>query len=192
MEGEGLKEVTNPSSLFLSERKEAVSGTSIAATLEGSRPLLIELQALVTSSGLAMPRRTSVGMDATRVSLLAAILEKHLKLTLAEQDLFFNVSGGLRLSDPACDLAAAAAIWSSFEEKALPLGWVLIGELGLTGEVRRVSQVEIRIEEAKRLGFKAMVLPQSTPQAILGRAIADSHLKIITISRVDELKRIFI
>jgi DNA repair protein RadA/Sms len=191
MDGEGLREVTNPSSLFLSERKEALPGTAIAAPLEGSRPLLVELQALVSPSGLAIPRRTSVGIDSARVSLLAAILEKHMKLSLAEQDLFFNVAGGLRLNDPACDLAAAAAIWSSAEDRALPLEWIFIGELGLTGEVRRVSQTDLRIEEARRLGFKTVVLPQNTPKSVLDAFSSDTKLKIRLISKIDEIPRLF-
>jgi DNA repair protein RadA/Sms len=195
MDGEGLREVTNPSALFLCERKESLAGTAVAAPLEGSRPLLVELQALVTPSGLAVPRRTSVGLDSSRVSLLAAILEKHLKVSLAEQDLFFNVAGGLRLSEPACDLAAAAAIWSSAEERPLPLQWVLIGELGLTGEVRRVAQTDLRLEEARRLGFKRILLPENTPQTVLKKyteSFSDnSHLKLSFISKIEDLPKIF-
>jgi DNA repair protein RadA/Sms len=123
--------------------------------------------------------------------LLAAILEKHMKLPLAEQDLFFNVAGGLRLNEPACDLAAAAAIWSSAEDRALPLGWVFLGELGLTGEVRRIPQADLRVEEARRLGFKTVVLPRSTPQNLLERYAGDSQLKIILLGQVEELPKIF-
>jgi DNA repair protein RadA/Sms len=187
MDGEGLREVGNPSSLFLSERKHPVPGTAIAASLEGSRPILVELQALVSASGLAVPRRTSVGIDPSRIALLAAVLEKHMKLTLAEQDLFFNVSGGLRLNEPSCDLAAAAAIWSSAEDRPLPLGWIFIGELGLTGEVRRVPQSDIRIEEAKRLGFQQVVIPKNTPQLILDRYSSDNAIKVNLISHIHEL-----
>ncbi len=184
MDGEGLREVTNPSSLFLSERKTPVEGTSIAASLEGSRPILVELQALVAKSGLAVPRRTSVGMDTQRISLLAAILERHMGLTLAQMDLFFNVAGGLRLSEPACDLAAAAAIFSSYEEKAFPSDWVFMGELALTGEVRRVSQMDVRLLEAKKLGFKTAVISANTPKPIMER---DWGLKLKSISKVREL-----
>jgi DNA repair protein RadA/Sms len=191
MDGEGLREVSNPSQLFLSERTQPVAGTAVTASLEGTRPLLVELQALVASSGLAVPRRTAVGMDYSRVSLLAAILEKHMKLPLAEQDLFFNVAGGLRLSEPACDLAAAAAIWSSASERAIPQGWLFIGELGLTGEVRRVSHSDIRIEEAMKLGFKTLVLPANTPKSVLDRVVSDGKIKSILVSRVDELPKIF-
>ncbi len=191
MDGEGLREVVNPSSLFLSERTEAIAGTSIAAPLEGTRPLLVELQALVTPSGLAVPRRTSVGIDSSRISLIAAILEKHMKLPLAEQDLFFNVAGGLKLNEPACDLAAAAAIWSSSQDKKLPLGSVFIGELGLTGEVRRVPQSESRIQEASRQGFKTIVLPKSTPKALLEKIQRDKKTNLFLISRIEELKTLF-
>ena len=191
MDGEGLAEVTNPSALFLSERKEAVSGTAVGVPLEGSRPLLVEFQALVNRSGLAVPRRTSVGIDGTRISLLAAILEKHMKLNLAEQDLFFNIAGGLRITEPACDLAAAAAIWSSAEERAIPLGWAFIGELGLTGEVRRVPQSDLRVEEARRQGFKSVVLPKSTPNQILDRIAINSPIRIVLISRIEELPKVF-
>jgi DNA repair protein RadA/Sms len=195
MDGEGLREVSNPSSLFLSERKAPVPGTAIAASLEGSRPLLVELQALVTPTSLAVPRRTSVGIDGPRISLIAAILEKHMRLQLAEQDLFFNVAGGLKLSEPACDLAAAAAIWSSFEERAFPADCVFLGELGLTGEVRKVGQLDQRIEEAKKLGFKTLVVPRGSYDA-LGDSLRErlkksSGLRLLPISRVDEIPAIF-
>ncbi len=187
MDGEGLREVSNPSSLFLSERKSPVSGTAVSALLEGSRPLLVELQALVTESPLAVPRRTAVGFDGPRISLIAAILEKHMRLKLAEQDLFFNVAGGLKIDEPACDLAAAAAIWSSLEDRAFPSDWVFLGELGLTGEVRKVSSIEQRIEEAKKLGFKTLVIPRSSAEKLK----KDSGLRLIPISRVDEIPSVF-
>lgn len=158
MSEDGLQEVSNPSSLFLNDRKESVPGISIATSMEGSRPILVELQALVSQSHIAMPRRTSVGMDHNRISLLSAIIERHMGVVLSDQDLYFNVAGGLRLSEPACDLGAAAAIWSSFRGVALSSQWVWVGELGLTGEVRRVSQPETRIEEAKKLGYERVIL----------------------------------
>lgn len=186
MEGEGLREVTNPSALFLSERSSPVSGTAVAASVEGSRPILVELQALVAPSPLAQPRRTAVGMDGARIALIAAILERHVKVSLAQKDLFFNVSGGLRLSEPACDLAAAAAIWSSAVSAAVPQNWVMLGELGLTGEVRRVSQPEARLEEAKKLGFQAAVLPKSVMERV-GRF---SGMKLYPVSRIEDLAQI--
>lgn len=187
MDGEGLREVSNPSSLFLSERKSPVPGTAVSASLEGSRPLLVELQALVSPTSLAVPRRTAVGFDGPRISLIAAILEKHMRLKLAEQDLFFNVAGGLRIAEPACDLAAAAAIWSSFEEKAFPNDWIFLGELGLTGEVRKVPSLEQRIEEAKKLGFKTLVVPRGSAEK-LGKT---AGIRLIPISRVDEIPGVF-
>jgi DNA repair protein RadA/Sms len=186
MDAEGLKEVTNPSSLFLSERKEPVSGVAITASLEGSRPLLVELQALVVPSGLAMPRRTAVGMDSSRLSIIAAILERHMGLPLMQKDLFFNVSGGLKISEPAVDLAAAAAIWSSVEEISLPGNWLFLGELALTGEVRRAPLMEVRIAEAKKLGFSTVVVPENTPKKVL----AGAGLTVHTVARVRDLPRL--
>jgi DNA repair protein RadA/Sms len=192
MEGEGLAEVSNPSSLFLSERKEAVSGTAITSSMEGSRPLLIELQALVAPSGLAVPRRTSVGMDSSRISLIAAILERHMRVKLAQNDLFFNVAGGLKLSEPACDLAAAAAIWSSVEERALPPDWVWMGELGLTGEVRRIGQIDSRLTEAGKLGFTTAVIPEATPRALLERwkTANKDGVRLKTVARVSDIGKV--
>lgn len=186
MDGEGLREVANPSSLFLSDRATPVPGTAVSASLEGSRPLLVELQALVTSSTLAVPRRTSVGIDGNRIALIAAILEKHMRLSLAEDDLFFNVAGGMRLSEPASDLAAAAAIWSSVEEQPIPSDWLFIGELGLTGEVRRVTQVDLRVDEAVKLGFKTLVLPRT----LLERVGKRGGIRLLPITRIDELPKL--
>jgi DNA repair protein RadA/Sms len=189
MDAEGLREVPNPSMLFLAERKEPVAGTAVSASLEGSRPILAELQALVAPSGLAVPRRTAVGMESSRVSLIAAILEKHMRLSLAQHDLFFNVAGGLRLSEPACDLAAAAAIWSSAVDIAVPNGWIFIGELGLTGEVRRVSQIEARIEEARKLGFKTIVVPKTSIDQL---SKFSGGLRLVPLQSVEELPKLFI
>lgn len=185
MDGEGLREVSNPSSLFLTERKEPVAGTATTASVEGTRPLLVELQALVVPSPLAVPRRTAVGMNDSRIALIAAILERHMGLKLADEDLFFNVAGGLRLAEPACDLAAAAAIWSSHEELAFPGDWLFIGELGLTGEVRKVSQMEMRVQEAKKLGFKTLIVPAAT-----SKLSSFKDLKILPIERIAQLKNL--
>lgn len=191
MDGEGLREVANPSQLFLNDRKEALPGVAITCSLEGSRPLLVELQALVTPSGLAMPRRTAVGFDHSRISLLAAILEKHLKLPLAQQDLFFNVVGGLKLSEPACDLAAAMAIWSSIAEKPIPTGWLCLGEVGLTGEMRRVSQLELRLQEAHRLGFQTAIIPENTPTTLLEKIKKQHSMRLILLGRIERLRNFF-
>jgi len=186
MSAEGLNEVTNPSQLFLSDRTQPVSGTAIACSIEGSRPLLVELQALVSPSPLSMPRRTAVGMDYSRIALIAAILERHMHVTLAQQDLFFNVAGGLSLSEPACDLAAAAAIWSSQTEQAWPENWIFMGELALTGEVRRVPHIDVRLEEAKKLGFKTAVIPASSAET----ARKVKGIEIIPVSKIKDLSGI--
>lgn len=183
MQSDGLQEVKNPSSLFLNEHHRSVSGTAIAATMEGTRPLLIELQALVSTSPLAIPRRTSVGMDSNRIALIAAILERHMKTSLAQKDLFFNVAGGFRLNEPACDLAAAVSIWSSLRDHPLPLDWVFIGELGLTGEVRRVSLVEARLEEAKKLGFQTAVVSRG----MMDRCKQIKGIRLIAVSEISDL-----
>ena len=161
MTSDGLIDVANPSALFLSERQEQAMGTAITATLEGSRPLLVELQALCVPSPFATPRRTSVGLDSQKLAILTAVLEKHVGVSLVNQDLFFNVAGGLRLSEPACDLASMAAIHSAIREIPIPSSMVFLGEVGLTGEVRKVSQIEIRVEEAKKLGFQQVIVPAS-------------------------------
>jgi DNA repair protein RadA/Sms len=189
MTAEGLQEVLNPSSLFLSERKNKISGTAIAASLEGTRPIFVELQALIVPSGLALPRRTAVGIDSARLSLLAAILERHLGITFSQQDLFFNVAGGLRISEPGCDLAACAALWSSRQNIALPNDWVWIGEVGLTGEVRKVPQMGLRLQEAKKLGFKTAVIPESSLKTL--QSNDRNSVQILPIERIDSITKCF-
>jgi DNA repair protein RadA/Sms len=186
MTSDGLVDVANPSSLFLSERTEQAMGTAIVATLEGSRPLLVELQALCVPSPFATPRRTSVGIDSQKLGILTAVLEKHVGATLLNQDLFFNVAGGLRLTEPACDLASMAAIFSAIRERPVPSSRVFLGEVGLTGEVRKVSQIEIRVEEAKKLGFKEIVLPASQ----LDRVKKIKGIELVPISHVSRLQEL--
>ncbi len=184
MDGEGLKEISNPSSLFLGERKDPVQGVAVTAALEGTRPLLVELQALATKSTLAMPRRTAVGLEHSKLSLLSAILEKHLKIPLYELDLFFNVAGGLKLSEPASELAACAAIWSSYEERALPNHSVFMGEVSLTGEIRRIAFPEVRVSEAKKLGFKNIFLPQGS----LERCQKISGIELVGLTHIHQFQ----
>jgi len=159
MRAEGLREVTNPSALFLAERPEEASGSAVVAAMEGSRPLLVELQALVSSSAFGTPQRTSMGVDHKRVALLLAILEKKVGLSLAGEDIFVNVAGGLKLAEPAVDLGIVAALASSHLNRPLPAEMCFFGELGLTGEVRAVTHPELRLNEAARLGFKHCLLP---------------------------------
>lgn len=186
MTSEGLMDVSNPSALFLSERSEPAMGTAIVATLEGSRPLLVELQALCVPSPYGTPRRTSVGMDSQKLALLTAVLEKHVGASLQNQDLFFNVAGGLRLAEPACDLAAMAAILSAILERPIPGHSLFLGEVGLTGEVRKVTQIETRVDEAKKLGFKTVMVPASQ----IDRAKKTSGIKVVPIHHVSELKKV--
>jgi DNA repair protein RadA/Sms len=155
----GLREVGNPSELFLSERPLGVPGSVVSATIEGSRPLLVEIQALVTSSSLGVPRRTTIGVDNNRVALLVAIIEKKVGLNLAGGDIFLNVAGGMKLNEPAADLGIVAAIASSHLDKVIPPHNILVGEVGLAGEVRGVSRPETRIREAVKLGFSRCILP---------------------------------
>ncbi|MEJ2090923.1 MAG: DNA repair protein RadA [Syntrophobacterales bacterium] len=158
MEETGLVEVPNPSALFMAERAHDVPGSVVAPSLEGSRPILVEVQALVSPSSLALPRRQTSGVDPGRVSLLVAVMEKRVGLGLSGQDLFVNVAGGVRLSEPAADLGVALALASSYLEKPVALDTLVFGEVGLTGEVRAVSQPEMRLKEGHKLGFKRALL----------------------------------
>lgn len=156
---EGMKEVKNPSELFLGEKNSAnqTPGSITVCTMEGSRPLLVEIQALVIPTKLAMPRRVGSGIDYNRLQLILAILQKRLGLPLYECDVYVNVAGGLKVSEPAGDLACALALISSFKNKPLPKNTCAIGEMGLLGELRRVGNLEKRIKEAKRLGFTNVI-----------------------------------
>ena len=155
----GLCEVANPSELFLAERPRGVSGTVVVPSLEGSRPILVELQSLVSSSSYGTPQRTSMGIDRGRISLLLAILEKRVGLCLLGQDVFVNVAGGVSLDEPAVDLAIAAALASSLLDRPVPEKTLVFGEVGLAGEVRAVVRPELRVLEAARLGFDRCFLP---------------------------------
>ncbi len=161
MAQEGLKEVSNPSALFLQDRVKNVPGSAVTVILEGTRPVLVEIQALAVQSQLAVPRRVGTGVDYNRLQLLVAILSKRLNLPLAGFDVFVNVSGGLRVAEPAADLAVVFAVLSSFLNKPVPADAVAFGEVGLLGEVRRVGSQERRITEAKRLGFPTVLSPES-------------------------------
>jgi DNA repair protein RadA/Sms len=161
MHEDGLAEVTNPSAFFLAERPMDAAGSVVVASLEGSRPILIELQALVTPSHVGMARRMVVGVDANRVSLLLAVLEKRAGLFVSGHDIFVNVVGGIELEEPAIDLGIAAAITSSFREKPIDSGTVLFGEVGLAGEIRAIQRPEVRVAEAAKMGFHRCLLPES-------------------------------
>jgi DNA repair protein RadA/Sms len=159
MRDEGLSEVANPSELFLAERATGAAGSVVVATLEGSRPLLVELQALVTSASYGTPRRTTIGVDHNRLALLVAVLEKKVGLSLAGQDIFLNAAGGVRMNEPSADLGMIAAVASSHLDRSIDAQTVILGEVGLAGEVRGITGPEKRVAEAARLGFRRCILP---------------------------------
>jgi DNA repair protein RadA/Sms len=159
MRARGLAEVPNPSALFLAERPEEAAGSAVTGILNGTRTVLVEIQALVAPAGYGTPRRTALGVDSNRVALLAAVLEKKVGMDVLGCDLFVNVAGGLSLDDPAADLACVAALASSFRDRPLPARTLVLGEVGLAGEVRAVSQPEARLSEAARLGFERAIVP---------------------------------
>ena len=162
----GLEDVANPSAVLLAERPKGASGSSVLPTIEGTRPLLVEVQALCTRSALAMPRRTTLGLDANRVAVLTAIVDKRAGLKLFEHDLFVSVAGGIRVQEPAADLAIIAAIGSSASDTPLPEGLTLFGEVGLAGEVRAVRHAETRLREAHKLGFTRAIVPAATARQV--------------------------
>jgi DNA repair protein RadA/Sms len=161
MRDRGLVEVSNPSEYFLTERPEGVAGSVVVASIEGTRPILVELQALVVSTSFGMPRRTAIGVDTNRVSLLVAVMDKVGGLHLGNHDIFVNVAGGVKLSEPAVDLGITAAIASSFLDRPIDPKTVVFGEVGLTGEVRGINQMEVRVREAERMGFRRCILPKT-------------------------------
>ncbi|MCI9250987.1 MAG: DNA repair protein RadA [Lachnospiraceae bacterium] len=156
----GLTEVENPSEYMLNGRPEEASGSVVACSMEGTRPILLEIQALVCHSTLAVPRRTAAGMDYNRVNLLLAVLEKRLNLRLSNSDVYVNIAGGIRISEPAIDLGVVLAVISSYKDRAIDEKVLAFGEVGLSGEVRAVSQAGQRVQEAKKLGFTTIILPQ--------------------------------
>ena len=183
MEEDGLKEVVNPSVLLLAERTHDMPGSVVLACLEGVRPLLIELQALVSTTVFGMPRRMAAGFDYNRLILLMAVLEKRVGLSLANQDAYVNAVGGIKIDEPAADLAVALAIASSFRNAAVNSQTVVMGEVGLTGEVRMVSRVDIRISEAATLGFKRFVIPAGN---VPGLKTKQQGLEIVGVRDVTE------
>jgi len=166
MKDSGLSEVVNPSRLFLQERPSNVPGSVVIPCLEGSRPVLVEIQALVGTSPLGVPRRTAIGVDSNRISLLVAVLSKRMGLELGDQDIFVNVAGGLKLEEPGTDLAVVSAMMSSFLNRPLDLDLVVFGEVGLAGEIRGVSQPELRLREAEKQGFTRCLLAPSNLEGL--------------------------
>ncbi|MCB1680888.1 MAG: DNA repair protein RadA [Rhodospirillales bacterium] len=165
MAREGLVEVENPSELFLAQRSEDAAGSAVLAALEGTRPLLVEVQALVARSSLAAPRRAVLGWDQNRLAMIVAVLETRCGISLSGHDIFLNIAGGIRIAEPAADLAVAAALISALKDEPLPADTVFFGEIGLAGEVRPVSQADIRLKESEKLGFKKAIIPKPGKKA---------------------------
>jgi DNA repair protein RadA/Sms len=182
MKSQGLAEVANPSAVFLSERPENVAGSVVTACMEGTRPILVEFQALATSTNLGTPRRTVLGLDQNRVALLVAVMEKKLGLHLTGHDIFMNVAGGVKIIEPAADLAVMGAIGSSFLDKPIAAGTIAIGEVGLTGEVRAVGNMETRLGEAAKMGFTRCLTPAINAQ----RLTAKQAIEVVPVRTVDE------
>ncbi|GGF03252.1 DNA repair protein RadA [Hymenobacter cavernae] len=184
MQGSGLRQVSNPSEILLSQRTETLSGMAIGATLEGNRPLLVEVQALVTPATYGTPQRSSTGFDSKRLNMLLAVLEKRSGLRLGQHDVFLNIAGGLRLEDPALDLAVCAAVVSSLNDLPLPTDVCLAAEVGLSGEIRAVSRLDQRLSEAEKLGFQEMYISQFNARGLdLGRY----GIRVHPLGRLDEV-----
>jgi len=191
MKESGLAEVANPSELFLAERPKDATGSVVVSSLEGTRPILAELQALVTPTKMTMPRRTSIGVDYNRVSLLIAVLEKRVGMHLMGMDVFVNVVGGLKIDEPAVDLGIIAAVASSFREKPINSNTVVMGEVGLAGEVRAISQAELRLKDAAKLGFTRCILPAVNVEK-LEKTAGISKMQLMGVRTVDEaMERLF-
>ena len=182
MEAEGLREVLNPSEFMLNGRPENASGSVVACSMEGTRPILVEIQALVCHSNFGIPRRQTTGTDFNRVNLLMAVLEKRLGLQMGNCDAYVNIAGGIKIQEPAIDLGIAMAIVSSFKNRAVSSDMIVMGEVGLSGEVRAVSMIPVRVQEAKKLGFATCVIPSVCMDSV--KEI--SGIKIIGVSHVGE------
>jgi DNA repair protein RadA/Sms len=188
MKEKGLDQVANPSAVFLSERPENAAGSMVTASMEGTRPILVELQALVSSTNLGTPRRTILGLDPNRVSLLVAVMEKQLGMHLMGHDVFMNVAGGVRILEPAVDLGIISAIASSFLDRPIRKDTMVVGEVGLTGEVRAVGNVDVRISEAKKMGFTRCIAPSGS----LKRLRHEKEISLDGVDTVEEtLERLF-
>ncbi|MDP2386934.1 MAG: DNA repair protein RadA [Bacteroidota bacterium] len=184
MQGEGLKEVTNPSEILITNRDNPTSGVAIAASLEGNRPLLIETQALVSSAAYGTPQRSSTGFDLRRLSMLLAVLEKRCGFRLGIKDVFLNIAGGIKIEDPGVDLALVCAILSSNEDLAIPQNFCFAGEVGLTGEIRPVNRIEQRISEADKLGFSKIFI---SGYNLKGVERLKTKIEIVSVNKMEEV-----
>ena len=185
MKNEGMVEITNPSSILISDRKDNPAGSVIVASIEGTRPLLVELQALTTPSVFGIPKRTANGIDYNRLAVLIAVLEKRAGLALGGQDVYLNVVSGIKIAEPAIDLGVVLACTSSYKNVSIPQNVVAIGEVGLTGEVRAVNMIEKRIKEAEKLGFQKCIIPESNKKLLKD----NFKLDIIGVKNINEAIR---
>ena len=186
MQNEGMVEITNPSSILISEREDNPSGSIIVASMEGTRPLLIELQALTTPSIFGMARRTANGIDYNRLTLLMAVLEKKAGMNLGSQDVYLNVVSGIKIAEPAIDLGIILSVASSFKNISISTDVFAVGEVGLTGEVRAVNMIEKRLKEAEKLGFKKCIIPENNKKLLK----ENYKLDIIGVRNIDEALKI--
>ena len=182
MREEGLCEIENPSEILISERDGNPSGSVIVASLEGTRPMLVEIQALLAPTAFGMPRRTGIGVDYNRMALLMAVLEKRAGLHISNYDAYINVVSGIKIDEPAVDLGIALAIASNFKNVPLPKDLVVVGEIGLTGEIRSVNSLEKRVKEAEKMGFKTFVVPESGKKQIKYKTTSINVIGVKTIS----------
>jgi len=182
MHDTGLREILNPSEIFLSERHYGTSGSTVVASIEGSRPILVEVQALVTPTNFGMPQRTCTGFDYRRLALLLAVLEKRVGMNLGQQDVFVNVAGGIRIDEPAVDLGIASSIASSLRDIPVDSSSVAVGEIGLGGEIRTIGQIEKRVHEAAKLGFKRIIVPLHNLKTLK----STGDIEIIGVDRIEK------
>ena len=181
MRDRGLEEVRNPSAVFLSERSFGASGSAVVASVEGTRPILIEVQALVTPTSYGVPQRNTTGFDYRRLGLLIAVLEKRLGILLGQHDVFVNIAGGVRIDEPAVDLGIAASIISSMRDVPIDSQTVAVAGVGLSGEVRTVSQIERRVQEASKLGFQRVILPKQNL-----KGVPSNGIELIGVERIED------
>ncbi|MBS9768246.1 MAG: DNA repair protein RadA [Flavobacteriaceae bacterium] len=186
MQQDGLHEVLNPSEILLSQSSENLSGSSVSASIEGDRALLVEIQALVSNAAYGTPQRTSTGFDTRRLNMLLAVLEKRMQFKTLTKDVFINIAGGLKVYDPAIDLSVIASILSSSVDIAIPNSYCFCGEVGLSGEIRAVSKIEQRIKEAEKLGFEKIFIPQGSKKHIKNT----SKIEVIGISKIQQLGKL--
>ncbi len=181
MRNNGLNQVLNPSEYMLEGRAKDASGTVVACLMEGTRPMLVEIQALLSRTNFGQPRRTAVGTDYNRVNLLMAVIEKRIGLQMADYDAYVNIAGGMKVTEPALDLALVMAFISSFKNKVISPDTIVFGEVGLAGEVRAISQAEQRVAEAKKLGFKKVIMP-----AVSLKTIKEDGIELVGVNNIKE------